>query len=77
MSTAAQHIRLSELNALIEDTIRNSFQDRSFWIVADITNHSFKERSSYHYFDLVEKDPAGTEMIAKVAGKAWGNGSSE
>jgi len=75
MSSASQHIRLSELNALIEDTIRKNFQDRSFWIVADITNHSFKERSSYHYFDLVEKDPAGTEMIAKVAGKAWGNGS--
>lgn len=27
-----------------------------FWIVADITEHSFEQKTGYHYFELVEKD---------------------
>lgn len=70
------HIRLSELTGEISKVIENSLSNHLFWVVADVTNHSFKEKSNCHYFDLVEKDADGHAILAKIAGKAWGTGSS-
>jgi exodeoxyribonuclease VII large subunit len=70
-----QHIRLSELTGKIREIIEQNFDGLSFWIVADVTNHNFKEKSNYHYFDLVEKAEESNELISKISGKAWGNGS--
>jgi exodeoxyribonuclease VII large subunit len=72
-----QHIRLSELNKQIRTVIENNFNDLTLWVIADITNHSFKEKTNYHYFDLVEKADNSNELLAKIAGKAWGSGSSK
>lgn len=69
------HIKLSELNAKIYETIENAFSNNFYWIIADVTNHSFKEKSNYHYFELVEKDTDSNEIIAKISGKGWGTGS--
>ena len=44
-------------------------------MIADITNHSFKEKTTYHYFDLVEKAEGSNQLVAKIAARAWGNGS--
>lgn len=46
-----------------------------FWIVADITEHSFKEKTGYHYFEFVEKDVRTNLIVAKIKGAAWGNAS--
>lgn len=70
-----KHIKLSELNNVISDTIKNKFSALKFWVIADITSHSFKAETKIHYFELVEKDPNSNNFIAKIAGKAWGNGS--
>lgn len=68
-------IKLSELNNIISDTIKNKFSQLKFWIIADVTNHSFKANKHFHYFDLVEKDESSHNIIAKISAKAWGNGS--
>ena len=70
-----KHLKLSELNNIILDTINNKFNALKFWVIADITNHSFKADKNFHYFDLVEKDPSSNNFIAKISGKAFGTGS--
>lgn len=72
---AEKPIKLSELNSLIQETIANRFSTLRYWVVADVTNHSFKADKRYHNFDLVEKDRDSNSIIAKIAGKAWGGGS--
>ena len=72
-----QHIRLSELNKQIQGVIESNFNDLTFWVIADITNHSFKEQTNYHYFELVEKAENSNELLAKISGKAWGTGSAK
>lgn len=49
------------------------FGGRTFWIIADITSYTYKAQTNYHYFELVEKDKASAKILAKVAGRAWGN----
>ncbi len=69
-------IRLSELNAKINSVIETAFNNQSFWVIADITNHTFRPQKNYHAFELVEKDPNSNNIIAKISGKAWGNGTN-
>lgn len=69
-------IRLSELNARINHVLEKAFHAASFWVIADVTNHTFRPQKNYHNFDLVEKDPNSNNIIAKVSSKAWGNGSN-
>ena len=73
--TAIQHIRLSELTSRINDTLRSAFGMTGFWVIADITNHSFRGQKNYHYFELVEKDPDSNNILARISGRAWGNGA--
>ena len=77
MPEPIQHIRLSELNKQIQAVIESNFNELILWVIADITNHSFKEKTNYHYFDLVEKAESSNELVAKISGKAWGTGSSK
>ncbi len=74
--SAINHIRLSELNAKINSVIETVFNTQSFWVIADITNHTFRPQKNYHIFELVEKDPHSNNIIAKVSGKAWGSGTT-
>jgi exodeoxyribonuclease VII large subunit len=69
------HIKLSQLNGEIRKTLETSFNNKFFWVIADVTNHSFKEKNNYHYFELVEKRAGTTDVVAKIGGKAWGDGS--
>jgi len=71
-----QHIRLSELNAKINQVIEAAFHAHTYWVIADITNHTFRPQKNYHHFELVEKDPDSNHIIAKIAGKAWGTGAA-
>lgn len=75
MTPEVEHIKLSALTRQIQAVLDGHFNGLSFWVIADITNHSFKERTNYHYFDLVEKGENNNELVAKIAGKAWGTGS--
>jgi exodeoxyribonuclease VII large subunit len=65
-------IKLSELTSQIQQVIDGAFGHKTFWIIADITNYTYKPQSNYHYFELVEKDKTAAKILAKVAGRAWG-----
>lgn len=71
-----KHIKLSDLTARIQRNIDDSFGTHAFWVVADVTNHTFKASHNYHYLELVEKEPLSSRIVAKVAARAWGNGAS-
>ena len=68
-------LRLSELAAAVSAALAKAFSRQQFWVVADVTNHTFKAESNYHYFELVEKDPHTHGLIAKLSAKAWGSGA--
>lgn len=70
-----QYIRLSQLNDQIHDTINARFKGQTYWVVADITNHSFKADKKIHYFELVEKSEKDSTITAKIMGKSWGKGT--
>lgn len=71
----ANHLTLSELNGIIQQVLNDAVGIQSFWVVADITEHTYKESNGYHYFELVEKDPHTNLIVAKIKGAAWGNAS--
>lgn len=68
-------IKLSQLTGQIQQTLDGVFANKTFWVIADITNYTYKAQANYHYFELVEKDPSSSRIIAKIAGRAWGNAS--
>ncbi|WP_254070841.1 exodeoxyribonuclease VII large subunit [Pedobacter sp. L105] len=71
--TAIPSIRLSELTTQIHDTISGVFGSRTFWVIADVTSHTYKPQSNFHYFELVEKDQSSVKILAKIGARAWGN----
>lgn len=72
--TPVKHITLSELNTRINDCINKAFRKEAFWVVADVTNHTFRREKNYHHFELVEKAGANG-ILARISAKAWGEGS--
>ncbi|WP_244862651.1 exodeoxyribonuclease VII large subunit [Pedobacter heparinus] len=68
-------IRLSELATQIRQAIDGVFGNRTFWVIADISSHTYKSQTNYHYFELVEKDKGSAKILSKIAGRAWGNAS--
>lgn len=68
-------IKLSELTGQIQQAIDGVFGQKTFWVIADVTNYTYKPQSNYHYFELVEKEKSSNRILAKIAGRAWGNAS--
>jgi exodeoxyribonuclease VII large subunit len=68
-------IRLSQLAGEVTRVIDQVFNKQSFWVIADVANHSYKSASGHHYFDLVEKDKTSSALTAKIPTRAWGEGS--
>ncbi|MDQ1164632.1 exodeoxyribonuclease VII large subunit [Flavobacterium sp. SORGH_AS 622] len=68
-------ITLSQLNYQIHQAISDRFKGQTFWVVADVTSHSFKTDKKIHYFELVEKGEKNSAITAKIMGKAWGEGA--
>ena len=71
----ATPIRLSELAGIVYQVIDEVFKQQSFWVVADIANHSFKPAGNHHYFDLVEKDRDSAALISRIPTRSWAEGS--
>lgn len=72
---AIPSIRLSELTTQISNAINGVFGSNTFWVVADVSNYTYKPQSNFHYFELVEKDKSSSKIVAKISGRAWGNAS--
>jgi exodeoxyribonuclease VII large subunit len=70
-----KYIKLSDLSAKIQRNIDDAFGSHAFWVIADVTNHTFKSANNFHYFELVEKDQHTSRIVAKLSGRAWGTGA--
>lgn len=70
-------ISLSELSARVTRAIEDVFSYTSFWVIADVTNHTYKSQKDYHYFELVEKAEGSNALLARFSGSAWGTGSQK
>ncbi len=70
-----ESIRLSQLTASIAEVVDGAFGPRSYWIVADVTNHVYKSEKNLHNFDFVENDPVSKQIVAKVRAGAFGAGA--
>lgn len=62
-------IRLSEFCSLITDALNLAFQDRAWWIIAEIKERN--DKGEYIYFELVEKAANGTDIVARVNATVW------
>lgn len=70
-----EHMKLSDLTRLIQGVISSSFDNRFFWVIAEISGHKFYKDTDRHYLELVEKiEGSGTET-SKIKAKAWFEGS--
>ncbi|MDR1974060.1 MAG: exodeoxyribonuclease VII large subunit [Bacteroidales bacterium] len=61
-------LRLSELTALVYQTINGTFGHEHYWVIGEISNH--KNYGERHYFDFIEKKEQGS-IIAKISAVAW------
>lgn len=70
-----QAIKLSELTGRIQETIREAFADQFFWVVADVTNHSYKAKEQWHFLVLAEKQDGSGFILARADAVAWKAGA--
>ena len=70
-----QHIKLSELIQKVEDTLRNTFGNEQYWIIAEISGHKFYANNDRHYFEFIEKSETSNDPITKIRGVSWVSGS--
>ncbi|MDQ3111209.1 MAG: exodeoxyribonuclease VII large subunit [Bacteroidota bacterium] len=64
-----EQLRLSELCRLVNDALQNAFNERAFWVLAEIKERN--DKGEYIYFELVEKAANGTEVIARINASVW------
>jgi exodeoxyribonuclease VII large subunit len=67
-----ESISLRELASRVKAVIDRSFAAVSFWVVGDVASLVFRGENNSYYFDLVEKDPRGSGLLAKFSCNAWG-----
>jgi exodeoxyribonuclease VII large subunit len=72
---AINPIKLSELTQHIQRVLSGSFGGKGFWVIGDISNHSYQPNKGYHYFDMVEKEESGQSLKARVNATAWQEGA--
>src|ERR1044071_8633847 len=63
------YIRLSELLTIVDDALRQTLGERTWWIVAEIRERN--DRGDYIYFELTEKSEVNDELIARVRASVW------
>jgi len=59
MTATTGHIRLSALNECIKQAISGAFSGLNFWVIADVTNHTFRQAKNYHHFERLLHHTAG------------------
>ncbi|CAN5192942.1 exodeoxyribonuclease VII large subunit [soil metagenome] len=65
----SEQLRLSELCKLVNDALQNVFNDRAYWVLAEIKERN--DKGEYIYFEFVEKATNGTEVIARINASVW------
>jgi exodeoxyribonuclease VII large subunit len=65
----SEQLRLSELCRLVSDALQIAFNERAYWVLAEIKERN--DKGEYIYFELVEKAANGTEVIARINASVW------
>ncbi|HEV7333148.1 MAG TPA: exodeoxyribonuclease VII large subunit [Flavisolibacter sp.] len=73
--TGIKPLQLTELTEQISVAIADAFGKGSYWVIADVSNHTFQPGYSRHFLDLVQKDEEGKNILAKVSAVAWSSGA--
>ncbi len=75
--SSAPYLRLAELGSLVYEVMAEVFGERAYWVLADVTSHTYKAGKGHHYFELVEKDPASNTILARFSARAWTEGAGK
>ena len=73
MISAANPIRLSELNHLIQFTLEDAFRDLRFGVIAETTGISLYPSKNQCYLTLIEKCDQTDRVVASIKARIWGN----
>ena len=68
-------MKLSDLAGMIRDTLQDRFARESYWVLADVSDHKYYPQKKHHYFELVEKDANGGNLVTKISSVAWYDGA--
>jgi exodeoxyribonuclease VII large subunit len=68
-NTSDAFFRLSQIGQGIANAVRESFGERSYWIVAEISDLAV--RKGHCYLSLVEKPPGAAAPICEMKGIVW------
>ncbi len=66
-----QPLKLSALTGQIAKVISANFGNRTYWVIAEITNLKFYPAKNYYFLDLVEKDDFTNTVLTSVKANAW------
>ncbi|GAB2699097.1 exodeoxyribonuclease VII large subunit [Mucilaginibacter koreensis] len=72
-----QYIRLSQLADWVQQTIDETLGSYAFWVLAEVTSHTYRAHNRHHYFELVEKDTGSSALTAKFSARAWQEGAEQ
>lgn len=64
-------LRLSELTAKLENFFAGRFGGKTFWVIAEVSNHKYNPAKQWHFFDLIEKAKGADRLVAKMSAVAW------
>ncbi|MCU7550448.1 exodeoxyribonuclease VII large subunit [Chitinophagaceae bacterium LB-8] len=71
ITTHIKTFKLSQLTGSIERMFSQHFREKLFWVIADVTDHTFQKNSGRRYFALVEKKQNSSDIVAKVQAVVW------
>lgn len=66
---SANYIRLSELLTYVDDALRTTLGEKTWWIIAEIKERN--DRGDYIYFELAEKANSSEDVVARVRASVW------
>ncbi len=72
-----QHITLHALTQHINQVLQAGFRNKEFLVIAVINNLSHYASKDFYFFELIEKSEESGQVIAKIAGSAFGKASAE
>jgi exodeoxyribonuclease VII large subunit len=70
------HQKLSVLVTEIQSVLQSHFQQRAYWVVAEVSSHTFYPNQDRHYLELIEKTDTQLDPIAKIKTTVWKGGAA-
>lgn len=69
-------LKLSDLTGSIERMFQKFYDNKQFWVIADVTDHKYYSNKDHHYLALVEKKEGSNDIVSKISTVVWKEGSA-